>query len=109
MRHRRENEEGDEQAHPAVSDNRAGKHDGEHRALRAQALGHVFGDRGHRARILHELAEQRAKEKDREELHDELRRARHEGLRPMREQRLAGNAAARTAAAGASRRMLQPR
>ena len=49
-----------------------------------------FAIDGHRAGILHQLAEQGAEQKNREELHDELRRARHEGLRPMRKQRLAG-------------------
>ena len=33
MRHRRDDEEGDEQADAAVSDDRAGEHDREHRAL----------------------------------------------------------------------------
>ena len=65
-------------------------HDREHGAPRPKPLGHEFCDRRHRARILHELAEQRAQKKDREELHHELGRARHEGLRPMGEQRLAG-------------------
>jgi hypothetical protein len=89
MRHRRDDKEGDEQAHAAIGDNRAGQYNGEHRTLRPKTLGHIFGDRRHRARVLHQLAEQGAKEKNREELHDELRRARHEGLRPVRKQRFA--------------------
>src|ERR1700691_2399861 len=53
-------------AHARVRDARAGSHDREHRALRPETLGHVLRDRGHRARVLHELAEQGAQEKDRE-------------------------------------------
>ena len=49
-----------------------------------------FGDGGDRAAVLHQLAEQRAEQKQRKELREEARRADHEGLRPVGEQRLAG-------------------
>ncbi len=55
----------------------------------AELLGHAARDRLHRAGIVHQLAEQRAEQEDRKELRHELRRASHEGLRPVREQRLA--------------------
>ena len=74
MRHRREHEEGDEQADAAIGDERAGEHDRQHGALGAEPLGHEGRDRRHRAAVLHQLAEQRAEQKNREELHDELRR-----------------------------------
>ena len=62
------------------------------------------------AAVFHQLAEQGAEQKNREELHDEARGAPHEGLRPVGEQRLTGQSCReRSAAAGASRRMLQPR
>ena len=89
LRHRRQHEERDEQADAAVGDQRAGEHDREHRALRPEPLGHEARDRRHRAAVLHQLAEQRAEQEQREELHEESRRRAHEGLRPVGEQRLA--------------------
>jgi hypothetical protein len=47
-------------------------------------------DRVHGAAVLHQLAKQGPKEKNREELHDKARGAPHEGLRPVGEHRLAG-------------------
>ncbi len=88
MRHRREHEEGDEQADAAIGDQRAGENHRQHGPLGPEPLGHEGRDRRHRAGVLHQLAEQRAEQKDREELHDELGGARHERLRPVREHRL---------------------
>ena len=88
MRHRRENKEGDKQADAAIGDDGAGEHDREHGPLRPKTLGHELGDRSHRAAILHQLTEQGAEEKNREELHGEVRGASHESLRPVCEQRL---------------------
>ncbi len=90
VRHWREHEKRDEKADAAVGDQRARENHGKYRALRTQAFGHVLGDRRYRAAVFHQLAEQRAKKKDRKELHDEARRTAHERLRPMGEQRLAG-------------------
>ncbi len=89
MCHRRQNEEGDEYAYPAIGDQRAGEHDRQHRAARSQTLGHAFRYGGNRAAVIHQLAEQRAEQEQRKELRDELRRAAHEGLRPIGQQRLA--------------------
>jgi hypothetical protein len=54
-----------------------------------QPLRHEVGDGGNRAAVFHQLAEQSAKQKDREELREESRGALHERLRPVSEQRLA--------------------
>ena len=43
--HRRQHEEGDEQADAAIGDQRAGQHHGEHGALGAEPLGHAVRDR----------------------------------------------------------------
>ena len=81
---------GDEEADAAIGDERTSEHDRQHGPSRTQALGHEVGDGCDRAAVLHQLAEQGAEEKNREELHDELRGAAHEGLRPVGEQRLPG-------------------
>ena len=86
--HRREDEEGDEQADAAVGHERTSQHDREHGAARAQPLGHEAGDRLHRAAVVHELAENSAEQEQRKELRQEAGRATHEGLGPMGEQRL---------------------
>ena len=62
-------EECDEKADAAIGDQGAGEHDRKHRASRAQTLGHKAGDGRHGAAVLHELAEQGAEQKNREELH----------------------------------------
>ena len=49
LRHRRDDEEGDEQADAAIGDDRAAEHDREDGALRAELLGHEIGDRRDRA------------------------------------------------------------
>ena len=46
-------------------------------------------DGGDRAAVFHQLAEKCAEQKNREELREKLRRASHEGLRPVRKQRFA--------------------
>src|SRR6516165_6337151 len=53
-----------------------------------QPFGHEPRDGGHAAAVVHELAEQGAKQKQREELGQEGRRTAHEGLCPVGEQRL---------------------
>ena len=90
MCHRSDDEEGDEQADAAIGDESTGKHHCQHRAFGAEAFGHKIGDGCYGAAVFHQLAEQGAEEKDREELHDEACGASHEGLRPMGEQWLAG-------------------
>ena len=57
--------------------------------LLAETLGHEIRDRGHRAAVLHELAEQRAEQKQRKELRQKTRGAAHEDLCPIGKQRLA--------------------
>ena len=89
LRHRREHEEGDEQAHAAVGDERAREHDRQHRALGTEALRHEARDRRDRAAVVHQLAEHGAQQEQREELQDESGRRAHERDRPVREQRLA--------------------
>ena len=74
LRHRSQNEEGDEQADAAIGDRGAGEHDGEHRAAFAELLGHEAGDGGDRAAIFHQLAEHRAEQKQRKELRQESER-----------------------------------
>ena len=88
LRHGDENEEGDEQADPAIGDDGAGKGHREDRPRRPELLGHEAGDGFHRAAVVHQLAEQRAEQKQRKELREELRGAAHEGFRPMGKQRL---------------------
>src|SRR5262245_4370033 len=51
-------------------------------------FGHEARDGRYAAAVVHELAEQGAEQKQREELRQEGRRAAHEGLRPVGEQRL---------------------
>jgi hypothetical protein len=92
MRHRSQHEECDEKTDTAIGDQGTGEYDGKHRASRAQTLGHKAGNGGHGAAVLHELAEQGSKQKNRKELHQESCSASHEGLRPMGEQRLPGQA-----------------
>src|SRR5215510_8451738 len=75
-------------ADPAISHERAGEYDRQDRAALAQPLGHEACDRGDAAAVVHELAEQGAQQKQREELRQEARRAAHESLRPAGEQRL---------------------
>ena len=90
MRHRGEHEESDEQADAAIGDDGAG------RARRPASRGCApsrsvmkLAIAVHRAAVVHQLAEQRAEQEQRKELRQELRRAAHEGLRPVRQQRLA--------------------
>ena len=73
LRHGRDHEEGDEEADAAVGDDRSAQNDRENGALRAELLGHEIGDRRHRAAVLHQLAEQRAEQEEREELGEEAR------------------------------------
>ena len=86
----RQHEVGDEKADAAIGDDGAGQHHGQHRTLRAQLLRHEAGDRPDGAAVLHQLAEQGAEQEQREELRHEPRGAAHEGLRPVRQQGLAG-------------------
>src|SRR6516162_7809853 len=51
---------------------------------------HEMGDGLYRSAVVHQLTEQRAEQKYREELCDELCSTAHESLRPMGEQGLAG-------------------
>ena len=55
-----------------------------------ELFGHVIGDRRNRAGILHQLAEQRAKQEQREELRQKPGGAAHKSLGPVGEQGLAG-------------------
>lgn len=88
LRHGRENEKGDEKTDPAIGDEGAGENDGEDRAPRSELLSHEMSDGRHRAAIVHQFAEERAEQEDREELRDEARAAVHESDSPMSEQRL---------------------
>jgi hypothetical protein len=81
-----ENKEGNEQADAAIGYERAGKYDRQHGAALTQPFGHEAGDGGHAAAVVHELAEQGTKQKQREELRQEDRRTAHEGLGPVGEQ-----------------------
>jgi hypothetical protein len=90
VRHWGEDKEGDEQANAAIGDEGAGEHDRQHGAPWTETIGHEIGDGRYRAAVLHQLAEQGAEEKNREELDDEASGAPHEGLRPMGEQRFSG-------------------
>ena len=83
MRHRREDEEGDEQADAAIGDERAGQHHGENHAPLAERFGHEVGDRRDRAAVLHQLAEHGAEQKQRKELRQKPRGTAHEDLRPV--------------------------
>src|SRR5271166_6239978 len=87
LRHRHQHKDRDKEADAAVSDQRAGKHDSKDCALRPQLLCHETGDRGDRTAVLHQLAEQRPKQEQREKLRDKARRVVHEGLRPVGERR----------------------
>src|SRR5262249_15240665 len=87
--HRRQHEERDEKANASIGDHRAGDDDREDSAPRAQLLADVAGDGLHRSAVVHQFPEQRAEQEDGEELREESRGAGHEGLRPVREQRLA--------------------
>ena len=110
LRHRHDDKNCDEKTDAAIGDDRPGQNHRQHGATCAKLLGHEASDDFDRAAVLHELAEQGAKEKQREELRQELRGAAHEGLGPVGEERLACEAAAAiSAAAGANSRMLQPR
>ena len=88
--HRCQHEEGHEQTDSAICDKGAGQYDGQCSPRRSQVLRHVVGNGSDRTAIVHQLAEQRSKEKDREELCDETRSGRHERLSPVRQQWLAG-------------------
>ena len=90
LRHRDEHKESDEQADAAIRDDSTGQDHRQYGAALTQPLAQEVGDRRHRAAVVHELAEQGAEQKQREELREEGRRAEHEGLGPARQQRLAG-------------------
>ena len=109
MRHRGDDEKSDKQADPAVSDDRAGQYDRKHRALMAETLGHEFCDRAHRARVLHQLAEQGAEEKIGKNCMTNWAALAMKVCVQCASNGSPASAAARIAAAGASRRMLQPR
>jgi hypothetical protein len=87
--HGRQHEEGNEQADAAIGNECSSQHDGKHGALGAQALGQILGDGLNRTAGFHQLAEQRAKQKDREKLRDKAGRVAHESLGPVCQQRLA--------------------
>ena len=89
LRHRHQHEERDEQADAAVGDQRARQHDREDGAAGTQLFRHEMGDGRHRPAVVHQLAEHRAQQEQREELQDEARGRTHERHRPVREQRLA--------------------
>src|SRR5215831_5468474 len=82
------NKESNEQADAAIGYERACEYDRQHGAALTQPFGHEARNGGHAAAVVHELAEQGAKQKQREELRQESRRAAHEGLCPVGEQRL---------------------
>ena len=86
----RENEERNEKADAAICDEGAGEHHGQDRAMAAQALAHDLGDGRDSATILHELAEDGPQQKQRKELSEKAGSSSHEGLRPVGEERLAG-------------------
>ena len=88
LRHGNENEEGDEQAHAAIGDDGTGESDRQDRPRGPELLGHEAGDGFDRAAVVHQLAEERAEQKERKELREELGGAAHEGFRPMGKQRL---------------------
>ena len=89
LRHRHDHEEGDEEADATVGDDRPGQHDGQHCSLGTHLFGHELGDGADRPAVVHQLAENGAEQEEREELGDEPGRRPHEGLRPVREERLA--------------------
>ena len=89
LRHRPEHEEGDEQTHAPVGDQRAGQHDRQHGAARPERLGHEASDGRDRAAVVHELPEHGAEQEQREELGEKAARRSHEGLRPARQERFA--------------------
>ena len=62
LRHRRQHEESDEEADAAIGDQRTCQDDGEDRALFPEPLHHEIGDGIYGAAVLHQLAEQRAKQ-----------------------------------------------
>ena len=76
LRHGNEDEEGDEQAHAAIGDDGPGESDRQDRPRRPERLGHEAGDGFDRAAVVHQLAEQRAEQKERKELREELARRR---------------------------------
>ncbi len=85
--HWHQHEEGDKDADATIGDHGRGEHDGKHRASYPQLCGQETRDRGDRTAIVHELAEQPAKQEHGEPLRDKASRATHEGLRPMGEKR----------------------
>ena len=88
LRHGNENEEGDEQAHAAIGDDGAGESDRKDRPRGPELFCHEAGDGFDRTAVVHQLAEERAEQKERKELCEELGSAVHEGFRPMGKQRL---------------------
>ena len=90
--HRRQYEEGDEEADATVGHSGASKDHRKDRAAGTQFRRHVARNGANRAAVVHQLPEQRAEQENREELCDEACRCFHEGLCPVGQQRLAGNA-----------------
>ena len=66
-----------------------GQNDSQQGPTCTEFLRHEASDGFDRAAVLHELAEQGAKKKQREELCQELRAASHESLGPVGQERLA--------------------
>src|SRR5262249_2345198 len=88
LRQGNEHEERKEKAAAAIGYERTGEYDRQHGAALAQPFGHEARDGGYATAVVHELAEQGAEQKQREELRQEDRRTAHEGLGPVGEQRL---------------------
>ena len=105
----REHEERNEQADAAIGDEGAGEHHGQNRAMDAQALAHDLGDGRDRAAILHELAEDGPEQKQRKELSEKAAAAPMKVCVQWARRGSPENAAAMSAAAGASKSTLQPR
>jgi hypothetical protein len=82
LRHGSKNEEGNEQAHAAIGDDGTGESDRQDRPRGPERLGEA-GNGFDRAAVVHQLAEERAEQKERKELGEELAGAAHEGFRPM--------------------------
>jgi hypothetical protein len=79
----------DEQRDATAGQHRAGQHHRQHGAPRAQPVDEAQRDRARRARVLHQLAEQRAQQEQREEQRDEAAGSGHEDLHVARQQRRA--------------------
>jgi hypothetical protein len=80
---------GNKQADAAIGDEFSRQDDGEHGSLCAQTLGQIFGDGLNRTAGFHQLAEQRAKQKNRKKLCDEIGCVAYESLGPVCQQQLA--------------------